>query len=102
MLILGLVGAFACYAGLYLLFEYNQQYLQGPLDWLNALNHMVWMPETEAFQILRNLLLATALYVAMDFLYSSGCRPFLRRSTHPRDYSSIRKRWPREDLDSED
>lgn len=72
MLIVYLFLAIAIYVGLYFAVDFLSGNLATPTSWMNSLNHMLVMPESQLFQIARLLLLLFAIYVVFDFIKSAG------------------------------
>lgn len=68
MIIVALLGAVVFYVVLYCIWTASSQQLDSVAAWLAMLNHMVWMPETLIFTILRGLILVVTLYVFADWV----------------------------------
>lgn len=80
MLIVYLFLAIAIYAGLYFAADFMAGHLDTPTSWLNSLNNMIVMPESQLFQIARILILLCAIYVMFDFIKTTGKKALKKKS----------------------
>ncbi len=91
MFIIALLGAFLFYVGLYLLYESTQTRLDSVAAVLQALNNMLWLPQTTVFTIFRGVLMVAALYVVGDFLLSGAKRATRKRKDEEQNVLSWKK-----------
>ena len=79
MLIVYLFFAIVIYAGLYMATAFMSGHLDTPRAWMESLNRMLIMPESQLFQFARLLILLFAVYVAFDFIKTTGKKAFKKK-----------------------
>lgn len=108
MLIIGLIGAAALYAILYLLYLAADARLSSSSSALSVINEMLFVPEGTVFFLLRCLILITFFYVVADALLNPARRQLRNRKHRRKDaeydkkvFRGIKRPKPQEDDDGD-